>query len=353
MQEKIQRLIIKSDTSILDALKQMDTVSHKLLIILDEDVFIGLVTIGDIQRSIIKNMTLDTPVHQVIRSSFILAFEDETIEEIKRKMGGLRLEFMPVLNRQNRLVDVYFWDDVFPSKPDRTEQETLQIPVVIMAGGYGTRLKPLTNIIPKPLIPIGDKSILETIIDSFHKVGVNDFYISVNYKAEMIKFYFDSLENKSYNLSYFKEDKPLGTAGSLHLLKDSLSTSFFVSNCDIIVDQDYTEVFKYHQLHKNELTLIASLKNYSIPYGTVQSGPDGRLISIEEKPELTLMINCGLYILEPHLLDEIPVDEFFHITHLIQKIKDRNGKIGVFPISEKSWTDIGDWKEYRNVINQL
>jgi dTDP-glucose pyrophosphorylase len=353
MHDKIKELVIKSDASILEALKQMDLVSHKLLIILEGDLFIGLVTIGDIQRSIIKNMTLDTPVYQVIRSSFILAFDDETMEEIKQKMVALRLEFMPVLDRQNRLVDVYFWDDVFSSGHQIPEQQQLHIPVVVMAGGYGTRLKPLTNIIPKPLIPIGEKSILETIIDSFNKAGVKDFYISVNYKAEMIKFYFDSIANKNYNLSYFKEDKPLGTAGSLHLLKDKLSTSFFVSNCDIIVDQDYTEVFKYHQMHQNELTLVASLKNYSIPYGTVESGPDGRLTTIEEKPELTFMINCGLYILEPHLLDEIPVDEFFHITHLIQKIKDRQGKIGVFPISEKSWTDIGDWKEYRNVINQL
>jgi NDP-sugar pyrophosphorylase family protein len=174
----------------------------------------------------------------------------------------------------------------------------------------------------------------------------------VNYKADLIQFYLDSLGEKDYHVNLFNEDKPLGTAGSLGLLQEQLTTPFFVSNCDILIDQDYSAVYDYHKTHRNELTLVASLKQYNIPYGTLESGVNGELISLKEKPELTFMINCGMYLLEPHLLKEIPENTFFHITHLIEKIKERDGKVGVFPISEKSWIDIGEWPLYSKFLFQ-
>jgi NDP-sugar pyrophosphorylase family protein len=219
-----------------------------------------------------------------------------------------------------------------------------------MAGGFGTRMKPLTNVIPKPLIPIGDCSILEHIMNSFHDYGCKDFYISVNYKADLIKYYLNE-QDLPYQVSYFKEDKPLGTAGSLSLLKDKIHTTFFVSNCDILVNQDYAEVLKYHQENKNDITIIAALKSYEIAYGTLNTVDDGLLDSLSEKPNLNFKINTGMYILNPSTLNEIPEDTFFHITDLIDKIKSKGGRVGVFPISEKSWTDIGNWEEYLKIIN--
>jgi NDP-sugar pyrophosphorylase family protein len=222
-----------------------------------------------------------------------------------------------------------------------------------MAGGKGTRLKPLTNVIPKPLIPIGDKTIVEKIMDRFMSVGCRDFYFSVNYKAETIRHYFDTIEHKDYEITYFKEDKPLGTAGSLYLIRDKIETTFFVSNCDIIIDEDYSEILKYHRENKNELTIVAALKHYSIPYGTIKTGDNGLLIELIEKPELTFQINSGMYIMEPHLLSEIPENVFFHITHLIENIKKRNGKIGVFPVSEGSWKDIGERDMYLSFLKRI
>ena len=169
----------------------------------------------------------------------------------------------------------------------------------------------------------------------------------------MIENFFAEIENKPYNIQFTKEEKPLGTAGSLSLLKDKLRQTFFISNCDILIDQDYRDIYNYHKKQKNELTLVASLKHYNIPYGTLETGVGGELISITEKPELTFKINSGMYVLEPELLDEIPNDEFFHITHLIEKVKQRNGKIGVFPISEKSWFDIGEWSEYQKTLSSF
>ncbi|UYQ92428.1 nucleotidyltransferase family protein [Chitinophaga horti] len=349
MNTKIKTITISPETSLLASLVRMDDVSHKLLVIMDADRYIGLISIGDIQRAIIKNFPLDTHVATVMRDNYIIADENTSTEEIKQKMISMRLEFMPVVGANQELKRVYFYEDLLNAPPP-AKRKDLHVPVVIMAGGYGTRMRPLTNIIPKPLIPIGDKSMLEVIIDSFKKIGCQDFYLSVNYKAEMIKFYMDSVEH-GVNIEYFKEDKPYGTAGSLHLLKERLFSTFFVSNCDIIIDQDYSEIYEYHKEKNNELTLVASVKNYSIPYGTVESGEDGQLIDIKEKPQLPFMINCGLYILEHHLLQEIPENEFFHITHLIEKIMKRGGRVGVFPVSEKSWSDIGEWKEYQKVIN--
>jgi NDP-sugar pyrophosphorylase family protein len=266
-------------------------------------------------------------------------------------MTKLRAECMPVVDENGNLVKVYSWKDIFGSKV-QTEYPNLEIPVVIMAGGMGSRLAPLTNIYPKPLIPIGEKTIVESIMDKFVNYNCHDFYMSVNYKADTIKNYFDFINNPEYNVSYFQEDKQMGTAGSLRLLKDKINSTFFVSNCDILIEEDYANILEYHRSNKNELTVVAAVKTISIPYGTIITGENGLLESIEEKPTLSFKINTGLYILEPSLLDDIP-DEFFHITHLMEKLKAQGRRVGVYPISQNDWKDMGDWKEYLKLIDVL
>ena len=346
--QKINQISINKSTTILQTLKKMDELSVRLLLVMDGDTFISLVSIGDLQRAIIKNLPLTTHVNNVFRKNIKVANNNDDYEIIKANMLANKIECMPVLDENDQLVNVYFWEDVFPVEVKRITRN-LQLPVVIMAGGKGTRLKPITNILPKPLIPVGEKTILENIMDRFTDVGCNQLYISVNYKAEMIKHYFDTLNNSNYKITYLKEEKPLGTAGSLYLLKDKISKTFFVSNCDIIIDADYSEILQYHKDNHNELTIIAALKHYPIPYGTIESGVNGSLVSLIEKPELTFKINSGMYILEPHLLNEVPKNEFFHITDLIENIQKRKGKVGVFPVSEGSWKDIGEWEKL-NII---
>jgi NDP-sugar pyrophosphorylase family protein len=215
-----------------------------------------------------------------------------------------------------------------------------------MAGGSGTRLKPLTNVLPKPLIPIGEKTIIEEIFERFGNHGCNEFFLSVNYKAELIEFYLRN-QQLPYKLNFFKEEKPMGTAGSLSLLKDKIVQTFFVSNCDILIEQDYSEILDFHRENKNEITIVAALRNYPIPYGVIETGDNGVLLNIQEKPEFTFKINSGMYILEPHLLNEIPLNEFYDITQLINKVRKRKGHISVFPVNEGSWKDIGNWDELK------
>lgn len=341
-------IIIDKDISLMSALKLMDELKCKLLLVTSLNTFIGVLSVGDIQRAIIKNITLDTKVHEILRSIITVANSDEKYKDIKKRMLELRTECMPVVNDKNELIDILFWNDLFGNKKKVVTK--IDLPVVIMAGGKGTRLKPLTNVIPKPLLPVGEKTMIETIIESFTKFGIENFHISVNYKSDLIKYYLKSNPIANASLNYFEETKPLGTAGSLSLLKDKINKPFFVTNCDILVDQNYSEIYKYHKENKNELTVVAALKHISIPYGTLETGEDGILKTITEKPELTYWINSGLYILEPSLLDEIPENTFYHITTLIEKLKSSNRRVGVFPVSEDSWKDVGEWNEYFKFI---
>lgn len=349
--EKIKDRIISPATTLYDAIKIMDNIASKMLFVFNADTFIALLTMGDIQRAIIRNVPLSFCVSEIIDQNKVYAYEHESRESISEKMRRMRAECMPVLNDDGQVVDVIFWKDVFDSKTN-LEKDKIDLPVVIMAGGKGTRLAPLTNVYPKPLIPIGDKTIVETIMDKFVEYDCHNFYISINYKADSIKNYFELIANSEYNVSYFQEEKPMGTAGSLRLLKDKIYTTFFVSNCDILIEEDYASILDYHRKNHNELTVVAAVKTISIPYGTIITGEDGILESIEEKPTLSFKINTGLYILEPSLLEDIP-DDFFHITHLMEKLKSEGRRVGVYPISQNDWKDMGDWSEYLKMIKVL
>lgn len=349
MDKRIQAISIVKTKPVIAALKQMDAMKVKLLLVTDGDKFCSLLSIGDIQRAIIANVPLESPIEKILRDKVNVAKQGDDRERIITRMKERRNDFMPIVDEEGNIVDVIFWEDISAYKESRI-RSPFTLPVVIMAGGKGTRLRPLTNVLPKPLIPIGEQTMMEDIMDKFVECGCHDFYVSVNYKADTIRRYFDNLGKPQYHVEYFQEDKPLGTAGSLHLLKDRINSTFFVSNCDIIIDEDYSEILDFHRKNKNEITVVAALKNYSIPYGTLETGEAGLLTGLTEKPNLTFKINTGMYILEPHLIQEIPSDRLYHITFLIEKLINEGRKVGVFPISEGSWTDIGNWDEYMKYI---
>ena len=349
MLEKIKDRIISPKSSLLDAMKQMDVVKVKMLFSFTDNHFEGIVTIGDIQRAIIKNIPLDAPLSAIIDKDKEYASPSESLESIREKMIILRAECMPVIDSRGDIVEIYFWEDLFKYE-EHTHREKIDLPVVIMAGGKGTRLKPLTNVIPKPLVPVGEKTILEIILDQFESIGCHKFYISVNYKADMMKYYLSQLPHQ-YDIEFFMEDKPLGTIGSVSLLKNKIKTPFFVSNCDSINEQDYRDVYDYHVSNHNDLTLVTMVKSLKMPYGVIETGEDGLMTALTEKPELSYQVNTGVYILNPNCIDEIPEGEFFHITHLMEKIKARGGRVGCFPVSAQSWKDMGEWKEYLKMID--
>ncbi len=210
-------------------------------------------------------------------------------------------------------------------------------------------MKPLTNVIPKPLIPIGEKTILETILDQFAAIGCTRFFISENYKAGMLQYYLSQLA-LPYSVTHVVEDRPMGTIGSISLMADRIDTPFFVSNCDILIDQDYRDVYDYHLSNANDITVVTSMQSQRIPYGVIETGQDGLLERVIEKPENIYMINTGVYLLNAEMIDLVPRNTFFHITELIAKVSAGGGRVGCFPVSERAWRDIGTWAEYLRML---
>jgi len=346
--KRIKERSIKPTDTILSALKKMDALGVKSLLVTDDnDLFVGMLSIGDIQRAIIRNDALQSQVVTILRPNPRVGSEDFSIEQIKDEMIKFRMEFMPVIGKSRNISKVYFWEDLFFDQSSAPVTQ-FNLPVVIMAGGLGTRLQPFTNVLPKPLFPSGNRTIIEDIFAKFARHGCKEFFISVNYKADILEYYLKSL-NLEYKLHFIREEKPLGTAGSLYLLKQRIKGTFFISNCDIIIDQDYSEILDYHTENQNAITIVAALKHYPIPYGIVETGENGMLALLQEKPELTFKINSGMYILESSVLAEIPDKTFYHITKLIEKVFSQGGKVGVFPVSEGSWQDIGNFDNKFNL----
>lgn len=345
---KLQELFINRDMQIKDALKRLDETAKKILIVVENNKLVGVITDGDIRRWILKNGDFKESVDIIMAKNPKYIYKEDA-KIAKKILKKYSIEAIPVVNENHEVMDIIFWNDNFNKKLNHTK---LNNPVVIMAGGAGTRLKPYTNVLPKPLIPIGDIPIVERIINRFAEYGCDNFYMTVNHKKNMIKAYFNEIE-KNYTLNYIDEEKPLGTAGSLFFLKDEIKDTFFLSNCDILIEGNYSDMLRYHKEHKAKITLITSIKHYTIPYGVIQINGDSNVKKMEEKPEYDFLVNTGMYILEPEVINDIPEGRYFHITELINTYIDKGDKIGIYPISEGSWLDMGQFKEMEIMLERL
>jgi dTDP-glucose pyrophosphorylase len=313
---------------------------------------IGILTDGDIRRAILKGIDIQQQVCKIMNKDFNFLEYDYKEEEVKKIFKDNVVKHIPVL-KDKKLLNIIFKDDFFNIMSEgASEKPKIKLPVVIMAGGKGTRLEPFTHILPKALIPIHDKPVIELIMDKFAEFGMTDFYISVNHKANMIKAFFQDFHS-DYTISFIDESKPLGTIGGLKDLENKVFAPMFVSNCDTIIKCDYSEIYKFHKKANFDLTLVSSIQHHIIPYGVCKLRSDGSLKTIREKPEYDFLVNTGMYILNPDILKLIPKNKLFDMTDLIKSLKEKQMKIGVYPISEKSWIDVGKWEEYRKAIDIL
>lgn len=350
---KISKYIVSHKSALKDAINQLDAGGEKILFVTNDDnELFGALTDGDLRRFILSDGDFKTTVEHVCNKKPITILESYDLEKIKRLIIEKKLSAVPVVNEKNVLVDILFWEEIFDSTEDKKPTSSLSNSVVIMAGGKGTRLDPFTKILPKPLIPIGDKAIIEIIIDKFVDYGVNNFYLTLNHKSKIIKSYFEEL-SPSFNVEFVLEDIPCGTAGSINLLKGKFDRPVIITNCDIIIDCDYHDFVSYHTKNKFDLTLAASLKNYKIPYGICELGNGGTLEKIVEKPEYDYLVNTGMYVLNPDVIKLIPENIHFDMTDFMETIRANGGKVGVYPISENSWIDTGEWAEYKKAVQKI
>tara|TARA_Y100001970_G_scaffold15871_1_gene17852 strand:+ start:37593 stop:38642 length:1050 start_codon:yes stop_codon:yes gene_type:complete len=349
----MKKITITPNITIQEAMKKMSDSGEKCLIIVNENnLVLGTLSDGDLRKAILNGLGSGDMIENIYQTKPTIVFKDKyNLEELKKIFIKHKYDLIPVVNSNKELVDVLFWENII--KDDSIiKKKNYDIPVAIMAGGQGKRMEPFTNVLPKPLVPVHDKPIIEHIIDSFTELGCNNFYITVNYKSKIMKAYFEELK-PSYNINFVDEVAPLGTAGSLGYLKEIIKSPFFVTNCDILIKSNYGSLYNFHLKGNYDITLVASAKEYIIPYGTCELDSNGQLLRINEKPQYDFLINTGLYILNAEILELIPKNKFYHITHLIEEAKQKGKKIGVFPIHDDDWMDVGQWAEYKKTIGRL
>ena len=340
-------LIVSPETKVIDAMAVIDKNSKGIVFICDGEILKATLTDGDIRRHILRKGGLNAPVGEIGNSQFKYTTHGQS--DKTTKLLTEKWKHIPMIDEKGRIIGVSSYDNA--EHPHQKPQ--INIPVVIMAGGKGSRLYPYTSVLPKPLIPLGELTITEHIMNSFIKYGCNDFSMIVNHKKNMIKAYFSDKENGSYKVDFFEEDKPLGTGGGLSLLRNKINETFFMTNCDIIVFEDYSKILEHHLAAKNLLTVVCSTKEFTIPYGSVEIDDDGKLVSITEKPQFASLVNTGLYVIEPEFLNCVPQDSFWHITDLIISCVEKGIEIGIYPVGESQWADMGQHDEMKRMLKML
>lgn len=348
--ERIAKFVGRDNLTIVDAMGKIDLNSKGILFVVDEsDKLVGALSDGDIRRWLMNAGEISASVSNAMNKSPKSLTIDEKINAIK-VMKEQYITAIPIVDEDNRIVDIVV---LSPIEEDKKKTDCLTgVPVVVMAGGKGTRLYPYTKILPKPLIPIGDTPIVERIIEYYTDFGIDTFYITVNYKKAMIRSYFEELK-PDYIIKYVEESKPLGTGGSIKLIEDKFDRPIFITNCDALILADYSDIYQYHLNSGNDITMVSALKNIQIPYGVLHTGDNGGLESMEEKPKLSYFINTGMYIINPETIDLIPDDVMFHMTHLVEAVMKNGGKVGTYPVSEDSFLDMGEFDEMKRMEEKL
>lgn len=349
-------IYIRESETVKDAYKKLDRSAKKVLLVIDGGKrLIGSITDGDIRRYILKGKSLDNDIKEVYnKKPIFIREEDNSPEAVKALLAVNHIEVLPVLDNENRVVNYITWNELFAvgSPASRRPTKKTDLPVVIMAGGKGSRLEPFNRILPKPLIPVNDKPIVEIIINEFTAQGAKKFYITLNYKGDMVKLYMDSVE-KDYEVEYVTEPGYLGTAGSLKLVAGRIAEDFIVSNCDVMVKADFAEVANFHKEKKAALTILSSIQHYKIPYGVINFKDGGDIIDIVEKPEYTFPINTGVCLMNRQALDFIPENKSFDMTDLIGALIKAKKRVVTYPVNESAYIDIGQWEEYKKSLEKL
>ncbi|WP_017211315.1 nucleotidyltransferase family protein [Clostridium beijerinckii] len=338
--KNLSNIVIQENTKIIDAMGLIDKNAKGILIVVDSfNKILGTITDGDIRRAILGEKSIKTPIKELYNKECIYVYENKNINSIKRCFIENKIKFIPVVDNNKEVIDYYEIDDFI--NYNTMEKDN---PVLIMAGGLGTRLKPLTDEIPKPMLKVGSKPILQSIIEQFKEYGFTNILISVNYKANIIENYFRDGRDFGVSIKYIKETKRLGTAGAIKLAEEYLNKPFFVINGDILTSVSFHNMLQYHQNNKALMTVGSRVYETQVPYG-VLGVEETCITSLHEKPVYSYNVSGGIYVLNPEVIKNIPRNEYFDITELINKIINENGRISSFPISDY-WIDIGKVEDY-------
>lgn len=337
-----QKLLVTKEQTLLETMKLIDETSMQFAAVVAEgNQLLGTVTDGDIRRGILRGEGLEVPISSIMNANPITAKHGLKDSDYKQLMKSKQLKQLPIINESNQIIDILLIDK-FDALINKNQ-------VVLMLGGLGTRLRPLTNDVPKPMLKVGKKPIVETIVDGFKQFGYTNFIFSVNYKKEVIQNYFKNGDPIGITIDYIEEQKRMGTAGALSLIENRPTQPFFVMNGDLLTQVNFDQLMQFHLEHNSIATMCVREYEFQIPYGVIETeGTD--LISIKEKPVHRSFVNAGIYVLSPEVLEYIPEDTFYDMPTLFAKLIEQGKKTSVFPIHEY-WLDIGQIDDF-NRANQ-
>ena len=342
---EFKELLISKEKTVKEAMERIGALGPKILFVVEEDdTLLGSLTDGDIRRYLMGGGSITNTVYEACNRN-----PKKVASDVSEAKGMLSRHYVaiPIVDSKGRVIDIYIGNEQFKEQYDK-----IDVPIVINAGGKGTRLEPFTKVLPKPLIPVGDLPIIEHIMRRFEEFGCNRFDIIVNYKKQLIKTYFKENE-KDYSIGWFDEDQPLGTGGGLSLLKGKLNETFFFISCDNLLLSDYSDILKYHKDNKNDITMICAYKNITIPYGIVETDKQGEFLGIKEKPEFSFLTNTAMYVVEPKVLDDIENERRIDFPQIIEFQREKGRKIGVYPVGESEWLDMGQMSELEKMRIRL
>ena len=341
----LKKFIGLDSLNVLQAMQQIDANTCGILLIVDSNnKLIGCLTDGDVRRYLLSGGKLEDNVVPAINKAPRVA---RNIEEATKLFHKKNYIAIPIVDDERHVVSVYLGNGEMG-----IPKVSLQVPVVINAGGKGTRLDPYTRVLPKPLIPVGELPIIEHIMQRFMGCDCDEFHIIVNYKKHIMKGYFAENDGK-YNISWYDEEKPLGTGGGLSLLKGKIHDTFFFTNCDNLLLSNYDSIIRFHKEHQNVITMICAYKNLQIPYGVVEMGLNGAIVEMKEKPQLSFLTNTGIYVVEPEVLEEMEDGVAIGFPDVVAQQKAKGRNVAIYPVSENDWLDMGQLPELENMRKRL
>lgn len=332
--------LISSEATLEEAIAVMDQSALRIALVTDDTRrLLGTLTDGDVRRALLKHLPLSTPVEKVMCKTPQVAQQKWNRDRILAVMERQKLLHLPVVNDQGQVIGL----ETLHGMLDKRLRKN---PVFLMAGGFGTRLHPLTNDCPKPLLKVGDKPILELILESFIKAGFHNFFISTHYLPEMVRNHFGDGERWGVSIRYTHEETPLGTGGALGLLpQDEIDEPIFVMNGDLLTNLNYQEVLDFHVSQHGVATMCVREYEYQIPYGVVQS--EGQMIrSMVEKPVQKFFVNAGIYVLSPELIKRVKPNTRLDMPTLLEDAIAKGESVMMFPVHEY-WLDIGRMEDFK------
>ena len=344
--ELILNLVENLSISISDAMQKINKNSAGILFLVSDDNRLkACITDGDIRRWLLAGGGLSEPAQNAANKYPKCA---RSVEEARTLYHKRNFIAIPIIDDSGLLLDVYTGFN----GENKKSHNPLHVPVVINAGGKGTRLDPFTRVLPKPLIPVGEYPIIELIMREYQKYACDDFHIIVNYKKDLLKAYFVDNE-RQYKIHWYDENQPLGTGGGLSLLKGKLDSTFFFINCDALLKADYGDMLAFHKEQGNAITMICAYKNFEIPYGVIEMGVNGKIEDMREKPVMSFLTNTGCYIVEPEVLGEMLEGESIGFPDVVVRQKEKGRKVAAYPISENDWMDMGQLPELEKMRIKL